>query len=115
MLVVNGQSLYLTRGDNGELSIKATNDDGTEYEFQDGDRVFFRVGLKPGQDVALVKECVVDLEENNAVLYLEPEDTWGLNFKTYRYECELVTANDEHYTFIVDQSFEVGKEIEKRE
>lgn len=115
MLIVRGQEIYLTRGDNAELSITATNDDGTDYEFQTGDRVIFRIGLKPGQDVALQKECVVNLEDNVAVLYLEPDDTWGLQFKVYRYECELITVNDEHYTFIVDQPFEVGKEIEKRE
>lgn len=115
MLVVNGQELYLTRGDNAELAITATNDDGTDYEFQTGDRVVFRVGLKPGQDVALQKECIIDFEENKAILYLEPDDTWGMSFKVYRYECELITSGDEHYTFIVDQPFEVGKEIEKRE
>lgn len=115
MLVVNGQGLYLTRGDNAELAITATNDDGTDYEFQEGDRVVFRVGLKPGRDVALEKDCVVDVEENKAVLYLVPEDTWSMEFKTYRYECELITYGDMHYTFIVDQPFEVGKEIEKRE
>lgn len=118
MLLINGQSIYLTRGDNAEISVTAKTLIGTteeDYEFQEGDRVIFRIGLKPGQDVALAKECVVDLEENVAVLYLEPDDTWGLQFKVYRYEFELVTAGDEHYTFIVDQPFEVGKEIEKRE
>lgn len=115
MLVINGQSIYLTRGDDAELAITATNDDGTEYEFQSGDRVVFRVGLKPGKDVALEKDCSVDLDENKAILYLVPDDTWNMDFKTYRYEFELITSGNEHYTFIVDQPFEVGKEIEKRE
>lgn len=116
MLRIEGQSIYLTRGDTGEISVTATLDTGDPYEFQDGDRVYFRIGLKPGQDVALEKECTVDVEENKAVLYLEPDDTSELQFKTYRYEFELLCAEDGgHYTFIVDQPFEIGKEIERHE
>ena len=112
MLVVNGQEIYMTRGDTPELSVTAQNDDGTDYEFQEGDRVFFRMGLKPGQDVALEKECTVDTENNIAILSFVPEDTEEMAFKTYRYEFELVTPEDGHYTFIADQPFEIGKEIE---
>lgn len=115
MLVVNGQEIYMTRGDTPELSVTAQNDDGTDYEFQEGDRVFFRMGLKPGRDIVLEKECTVDMENNVAVLVFEQNDTDELLFKVYRYEFELVTAEGGHYTFIADQPFEIGKEIELHE
>lgn len=116
MQKVDGQSIYLTRGDTGEFSFTATNDDGTDYEFQTGDVVYFRMALKPGRDEALEKECVVDTENNKAALVLEPEDTQNFDFKVYRYEVELIAAEGGgHYTFIEDQPFEIGKEIEPHE
>ena len=116
MLKIDGQAIYLTRGDTAEISVTATLDDGTPYEFANGDIIIFRMGLKPGQDIALEKECIVDTENNKAVLMLEPDDTKNMKFKVYRYEFELICAEDEgHYTFIVDQPFEIGKEIERYE
>lgn len=112
MLSINGQEIYMTRADTPELTVSALNDDGTDYEFQEEDKVFFRLALKPGREVVLEKECVVDVENNVAVLVLAEEDTQDLQFKVYRYEFELVTDNDAHYTFIADQPFEIGKEIE---
>lgn len=117
MLQIKGQSIYLTRGDSAEIAFNATNDDGTPYEFQTGDQVIFRMALKAGQKpIALIKECVVDVENNKAVLSLTPEDTANCVFKVYRYEVELIAIEDGgHFTFIEDQSFEIGKEIEVHE
>ena len=116
MLRIEGQNIYLTRGDTAEISVTATLDSGDPYVFQEGDKVFFRIGLKPGKDVALEKECVVDTDNNKAVLTIDEGDTDNLDFKIYRYEFELLCAEDGgHYTFIVDQPFEVGKEIELHE
>ena len=116
MLKIDKQSIYLTRGDTAEISVTANLDTGDPYTFATGDVVIFRMGLKPGRDVALEKQCTVDVEENKAVLYLNPEDTAHMEFKVYRYEFELICAEDGgHYTFIVDQPFEVGKEIERYE
>jgi len=116
MLIIKGQEIYLTRGDTAEISFTATNEDGTDYEFQSGDIVYFRMALKAGEDVAVEKECVIDVENNKAVLILEPEDTAECKFKVYRYEVELIAIEDgSHSTFIADQSFEIGKEIERRE
>lgn len=116
MLIVKGQDIYLTRGDTAEIAFTATNEDGSDYEFQSGDVVYFRMALKAGDEVALQKECVVDTENNKAVLILQPEDTAECKFKVYRYEVELIAIEDGgHYTFITDQPFEIGKEIETRE
>lgn len=112
MLTTDGLEIYLTRGDSGY--IKATPIDGEEdYIFQDGDRVIFRLRRKAGQgDIACEKECMIDFEQNEAVLHLVPEDTIDCEFKEYRYEFELVTSEDEHYTFVADEPFTIGKELE---
>lgn len=111
----NSKYIFLTRGDNGAVGFTASlNEEETElYEFQDGDRVFFRAALKPGRDVAVEKECTIDFEENEAICEFVPEDTKDMEFKVYRYEVELVTADGEHYTFIRNSPFEIGVEIEK--
>lgn len=112
-LSVDYQNIYLTRGDTADLLIPAYSDDEMTipYEFQEGDKVFFHVALKPGQEVVISKECAI-LEDGLVNLYLEPEDTEELSFKVYRYEVELVTSGNEHFTFIADQPFEIGKEID---
>ena len=116
MLKIDGQSIYLTRGDTAEISTTATLDTGDPYDFVSGDIVYFRMAIKPGRDVALEKQCTVDVDNNKAVLYLNPEDTKNMDFKVYRYEFELICAEDGgHYTYIVDQPFEIGKEIERYE
>lgn len=114
MLKIDKQSIYLTRGDTAEIATTATLDTGDPYEFASGDVVYFRMALKPGRDVALEKQCTVDVENNKAVLYLDPDDTRNMDFKVYRYEFELICHEDGgHYTYIVDQPFEIGKEIEQ--
>lgn len=117
MLIIKEQSIYLTRGDTAEIAFTATNEDKTPYEFVDGDQVIFRMALKAGKEpIAVVKDCAVDIAHNKAVLLLEPEDTIGCDFKVYRYEVELIAYEDGgHYTFITDQPFEIGKEIEPHE
>lgn len=112
MLVIEDRAIFLTRGDTA--FIKATPIDGDEdYTFQDGDKVIFRLRRKAGQgEIACEKECVIDFVENQAVLTLAPEDTENCEFKEYRYEFELVTADDEHFTFVADEPFTIGKELE---
>ena len=41
-----------------------------------------------------------------------PEDTIPFDFGDYRYEIELVTGDDEHYTVIADSVFKIGTELE---
>ena len=118
MLEINEQSIYLTRGDSADLKFPAvqTNEDGTEepYEFQEGDEVYFRLAQVAGQQVLIEKQCEIDSETNDVVLYLENDDTKDLKFGTYRYEVELISGT-EHYTYIANQPFEIGKEVELRE
>ena len=46
-------------------------------------------------------------------LQLNPEDTESCdNGKDYRYEFELITATGYHFTFIEDELFHIGIELE---
>ena len=117
--MINGQEIYLTRGDTAELKFPAFVDkeDGTEepYEFQPEDEVWFRLAQKAGQKPILIEEqCYIDYENNVPVLYLTEDSTKNLKFGIYRYEVEL-RAGSERYTYIEDQPFKIGNEVEEHE
>lgn len=122
MLNVTGLNIYLTRGDSARIQAipKVKTDDGqggtirVPYELEDGDAVIFRLKRKAEDSVEpiCVKNCLIDLDNNKAVLKLEPEDTQNCEFKEYRYEFELVTHDDFHATFIENKPFTIGKELE---
>lgn len=118
MIEVDGKDIYMTRGDSGVIQVipkvKDANNERVRYTFEDGDRVIFRLKLKAEDSSALLceKECIIDLENNKAFLKLVPADTEHCEFKKHRYEFELVTSDDFHCTFIEDQPFTIGKELE---
>lgn len=115
MLKIERQNITLTRGDTAYLKFvpRVKQEDGTydDYELQEGDVVTFRVK----RTEIFEKNCVIDLEENTAILTLVPEDTISWQVKPYSYEVELITNLGEHFTFIANQRFTIGEEIEQHE
>ena len=113
MFTINGQTIHLTRGDTAAIQpIPTVTATGNAYVFEDGDKVYFRLRQMPDLGEVITKECVIDMEENTCVLTLKPSDTEDLMMTEYRYEFELVDTNEDHYTFIEDQPFIIGKELE---
>lgn len=101
------QNITLTRGDTAYIDVATLkNADGTDYEYTASDKVYFRLGT------LIEKELDIDLENNKSTLTLEPEDTINIDFGIYKYEMELVTELDEHFTFIADKNFMISKELE---
>lgn len=119
MLKIEGQKIYLTRADSAKIKVtpKVKDDEGIfhPYELQEGDQIFFRLKRKAEDDYEVIceKECVINVSENQAILNLVPIDTESCEFKEHRYECELVTYDDFHSTFIENQPFTIGKELER--
>jgi len=118
MVKTTGQQIYLTRADSARIKVVPTTKDEhgekVPYTLEDGDRIIFRLKRKAEDtyEVVCTKDCILDVQNNQAVLYLEPDDTKTCEFKEYRYECELVTHDDFHSTFIENQPFTIGKELE---
>ena len=119
MLKVEGQKIYMTRADSAKLKVipKVKDEEGVKipYVLQNGDKIIFRLKRKAEDDYDVIceKECEIDVENNQAILKLVPIDTESCEFKEHRYECELVTFDDFHSTFIENQPFTIGKELEK--
>lgn len=113
MFEVSDNKIYLTRGDTADILVSLTTLDGSDYEMQTGDELYFRVkknATKTASEILIEKEA--DVTETEIVISLVPEDTMDFGFGEYRYEIELVTATGKHYTVIADEDFEVGKELE---
>jgi len=107
-------NMWLTRGDNLDLDVKNLtykDENGQKqiYVFEEGDRVFFR--LQTPKMLRTI-ELVVNLETNKAHLAIVPEDTNDIPFGIYKYEVEVVTSENKHYTFKADKNFTVDRELE---
>lgn len=113
MLKINKKTITLTRGDNASIRLRPRYDDEerTEYVAEEGDRVIFRMKVKTQ---LIEKECNISVENNRIVVSFIPQDTIDLNPGVYRYEAELVTSWQMHYTFLQDQTFILTKELERR-
>jgi hypothetical protein len=111
MLEIDKQNnILLTRGDTACIDFEDFIDiDGNPYKLEENDQIFFR--LKTSR-VLLTKSLSIDLSAQTATLLIEPRDTINLPMATHKYEIELVTHEDKHYTFIADKNFTIGKEQE---
>lgn len=109
MLKISGNNIELTRGDAGYIDFVPVNADGTEYIIGAGDKAYFRLQA----DSVITKECIAEVGSAFVTLALEPSDTINLDFGKYPYEVELVTANNEPFTFIAGSYFTVSFEIEE--
>ena len=113
MFIIDDNRIYLTRGDTADIAVSLKNLDDSDYEMQEGDTLWFRLKRYATKDNSeILVEKTADVYDEEVIISLVPEDTLGLAFGEYRYEVELVTAEDKHYTVIADESFEVGKELE---
>ena len=120
MQKVDGKKIYLTRADSGRFKVipkvkdPENPDQRIPYTLEEGDRIVFRLKRKAEDiyQVVCAKDCILDIGNNNAFLYLDPEDTQTCEFKEYRYEFELITHDDFHTTFIENEPFTIGKELE---
>lgn len=90
----SSKQISLTRGDVASIEVKATNEDGSEYEFKVGDVVRIKVfERKDCGCVVLQKDVTVEVDTTSVLLNLTSEDTkiGGIINKPtkYWYEIEL--------------------------
>ena len=109
MLYVEGKTIYLTRGDSANITISLKDNLGNAYQPVAGDKIYFRLKKNVfGKNILLLKE----IDPSTLILQIAPLDTENLEFSTYRYEIELVTASGDRFTVIENGEFIVGIELE---
>jgi hypothetical protein len=102
----------LTRGDSAYISFQLKKADDSIYELQEGDQVIFR--FKVGKEITEIN-CSVDINNHITAVEILPEHTQNLKTGQYKYEVELITFDGKHSTFIADQPFIIGRELEARD
>lgn len=94
MIKLFGNEITMTRGDTVRLGLTLLNMDNTEYELQEGDKVYFTV--KSGDRERISREV-----SEGIILY--PADTAILEYGKYDYDVEVVRANGDVNTVIVSK------------
>lgn len=99
--------IFLTKGDNAELTIDVIDSDGNARGIYDDDVVVMTVRKHVNSDVAITKTAV-----KNTISFI-PDDTKSLEAGQYRYDIQLTTFGGNIYTIIPDACFEIGVEVTK--
>lgn len=97
MLIIENNTIYLTRGDDAALDCLLTSEDGSAYEMRSGDQVVFTVRAKPDAASPILMQAVSDTGSSRVVI--RSEDTRGLNPGRYSADMQLNTGDGRHYTF----------------
>lgn len=99
--------IFLTKGDNAELTIDVIDSNGNARGIYDDDVVVMTVRKHVNSDVAITKTAV-----KNTISFI-PDDTKSLEAGQYRYDIQLTTFGGNIYTIIPDACFEIGVEVTK--
>jgi hypothetical protein len=106
---VQGNTIFLTRGDTFKAHLSINNPDGSVYTPVEGDTV--RFALKENiedQECLILKNIPID----TMLLVLEPQDTKPLDFGSYIYDIQLTKANGEVDTFITASKLKLTAEVD---
>ena len=103
---VSGTNLSMTRGDTESIALRIKSG-GT---LSAGDTVDFTVREDAESDVLLHKR-VTEFTDGVAVIPIEPKDTEGLDFGTYRYDIQLTAADGTVITLVKPARFTLTEEI----
>lgn len=106
MYKVIDNTIYITRGDSAVLSCDITKKDGSKYTLQEGDVLEFTIKRN-----ASTKEVVIHKVIEDGVFKLEPSETEGLAYGTYKYDVQLTFADGSVDTIITPSDFVVLEEV----
>lgn len=96
MLKVKGTTITMSRGDTISLTINLYDSEGQPYQMAEGDKLIFSAKTKATEK----NYAISPIELDGTKLNLEPSDTFDLEFGTYLYDIQLVTANGKYNTII---------------
>lgn len=113
MFRINGENIELTAGNTADLIITPYDNDEI-VTLEEGDKVIFTVSA--GEDDFIRKVLTLDnYEEGELVLHLTPDDTAEMPPGQYAYDCMIVFASGEAYTFIGKANFTLLQAISEAE
>lgn len=99
--------ITMTRGDSMH-KLCTLKFDGEVYEMQPGDEIHFGVKADYDDKVCLIRK---EYTENPFILKIDPKDTKNLDFGTYYYDLQIVTASGFTYTFYEKKKLKLTEEV----
>lgn len=113
MVNICGRNIKITRGDSAyiKLEIKIKNRD--DYVLTENDRVFFTLkkDLLKKEYIFQKELSANNYDDDSLYIYIEPKDTYNLDFGNYFYDVQLNVDNKDVYTIIPTSIFEVLPEV----
>ena len=106
MLKVENGNIKLTRGDTGPLTVKMEQD-GAEVEVGPNDQLTLTIKRSTTSADALVEKTVTGTND----IVIDPADTEGLAYGSYKYDVELTTENGGVFTVVGPATFRIGEEV----
>ena len=106
-IIQKDKKIILTKGDSATIQVSAYDNDGNEYEIKSTDVVTMKVKETPNSETTSISKTA---DANNIITIL-PNDTSSLTAGTYVYDIQLVTAENNVYTIIPMNYFEIIEEI----
>lgn len=106
MLSLKGQDIQLTRGDSAYFNLQITQNGGTNYKRQKGDKLVFTIKRSYNSEFSYVEK-----EIPNLALIIDPKDTESLDYGNYWYDIELTTSDGAVYTVVGPARFIVREEV----
>lgn len=104
----NPNTIILTRGDSRDIHIALTDSDGYPYIPVAGDEIWFTLKRSAyAEDMLLHKS----IDPDTLMVSFEEADTRDLVFGEYKYEVELITQDNDHYTVIKNTPFILTEEL----
>ena len=101
-------TIRITRGDSLSIMVTLTDNDGYSYDPLPNDVIYFRVKKSASASDVLIEK---QIDTNTLVIELHESDTKNLAFGNYKYEIEVITENDDHYTVIKNAPFIITEEL----
>ena len=107
MLIIEDNTISLTRGDTAYIGINLTDNSGNPYEALEGDTVTLSV-KRSINDKTCALQITVPFGED---IYIRPEDTKDLKYGRYVYDIQVNTARGEVYTVVAKSAFKLTAEV----
>lgn len=95
MIVVDGTTITLTRGDTETLTVTVTDADGQPYELGEGEYIEFVAKAKPTDAEPLIRKVTTD-----GAITFDRADTWGLATGKYAYNVRVENGTSSYHTII---------------
>lgn len=107
----------IVRGTTMTLLLTIKNEDESVYTLKDGEKLIFGVKLEPEKGDYVLKKIITseNMCGDGYIISIKPEDTQKLEFRDYRYDVGLQTADGDYYMVVPFSPFIVEKAVTQKE